>query len=252
MQHAAPDSSGSDAGAPGEDEDVVVERDPSGRYSRFNQEVGTGRFKHVFKGFDEKQGIDVAWSKILQHSAPHFDLDDEQMTKIAAEMSIGLQLDHPNIIRCYKCWQDTQAHCINLVTEYFTSGNLRDYRQRHKHLELKAVRKCGRPRPARPPPRRAPRSRARRLRAAAPASLRPARACARRPAAAAFPAAADGRARRRAQVGAPDPGRLGVPAPEAAADHPRRPALRQDIRQRAQRRDKDRRPGPRDAAAAAL
>ncbi len=150
MQHAAPGSDGSDAGAPGEDEDVVVERDPSGRYSRFNQEVGTGRFKHVFKGFDEKQGIDVAWSKILQHSAPHFDLDDEQMTKIAAEMSIGLQLDHPNIIRCYKCWQDTQAHCINLVTEYFTSGNLRDYRQRHKHLELKAVRKCGRPRPARP------------------------------------------------------------------------------------------------------
>ena len=108
------------------------------------QEVGTGRFKHVFRGFDEKQGIDVAWSKILQHSSPHFDLDEEQMRKIAAEMRIGLQLDHPNIIRCYKCWQDDQAHCINLVTEYFTSGNLRDYRQRHKHLELKAVRKWAR------------------------------------------------------------------------------------------------------------
>ena len=106
--------------------------------------MGTGRFKHVFRGFDEKQGIDVAWSKILQHSSPHFDLDEEQMRKIAAEMSIGLQLDHPNIIRCYKCWQDEQAHCINLVTEYFTSGNLRDYRQRHKHLELKAVRKWAR------------------------------------------------------------------------------------------------------------
>ncbi|KAK9845996.1 hypothetical protein WJX81_008015 [Elliptochloris bilobata] len=144
MQQPGASSSSSDAGAPAEDEDVVVERDPSGRYSRFNQEVGTGRFKHVFKGFDEKQGIDVAWSKILQHSAPHFDLDDEQMHKIAAEMSIGLQLDHPNIIRCYKCWQDDQAHCINLVTEYFTSGNLRDYRQRHKHLELKAVRKWAR------------------------------------------------------------------------------------------------------------
>ena len=36
----------------------------AGRYSRYRQQVGSGRFKVVFKGFDEKQGIDVAWSKI--------------------------------------------------------------------------------------------------------------------------------------------------------------------------------------------
>ena len=44
----------------------------------------------------------------------------------------------------HRCWHDTGAHCINLITEFFTSGNLRDYRQRHKHLELKAVRKWAR------------------------------------------------------------------------------------------------------------
>lgn len=37
----------------------------------------------------------------------------------------GLGLEHPNIIRCFKCWEDTSAHCINLITELFTSGNLR-------------------------------------------------------------------------------------------------------------------------------
>lgn len=42
------------------------ERDPSGRFARYGQRVGKGRFKCVYKAFDEKQGIDVAWSKVLQ------------------------------------------------------------------------------------------------------------------------------------------------------------------------------------------
>ena len=61
-----------------------------------------------------------------------------------AEMSIGLEQEHSSIIHCYRCWLDRRTHCINLITEFFTSGNLRDYRQRHKHLELKAVKKWAR------------------------------------------------------------------------------------------------------------
>ena len=43
-----------------------------------------------------------------------------------------------------RCWHDTEHKCINLITEFFTSGNLREYRQKHRHLELKAVRKWAR------------------------------------------------------------------------------------------------------------
>lgn len=126
-----------------EDEDEeVVEEDPSHRFSRYDVGVGRGRFKQVYKGFDEKQGIDVAWSKVLKE---HNQLSDEQMASIAQEMRVGLDQDHPNIIRCYKCWQDSESKCINLVTEFFTSGNLREYRQRHKQrLDSKAVRKWAR------------------------------------------------------------------------------------------------------------
>jgi serine/threonine protein kinase len=84
-----------------------------------------------------------AWSKIAR-DINNTSLDDETMEKITAEMAKGLALEHPNIIRCYRCWHDRGGHCINLITEFFTSGNLRDYRQRHKHLELKAVRKWAR------------------------------------------------------------------------------------------------------------
>ena len=31
---------------------------------RFDEEVGHGKFKTVFKAFDETKGVDVAWGKI--------------------------------------------------------------------------------------------------------------------------------------------------------------------------------------------
>lgn len=131
-------------GSPDDDDDGAEpeERDPSGRFERYAQTVGKGRFKCVFKGFDTSQGIDIAWSKVLQD--PH-NLDEAQMKQIAKEMATGLKLDHNNIIKCYKCWRDPKTHCINLVTEFFTSGNLRDYRQKHhKQIELTAVKKWAR------------------------------------------------------------------------------------------------------------
>ncbi|CAL5224075.1 g6700 [Coccomyxa viridis] len=126
-----------------EDDDMALEQDPSHRFSRYQQKVGSGRFKRVYRGFDEKNGIDVAWSKIERH-VNNMELDDETMERITAEMSKGLQLEHPNIIKCFRCWHDTDHDCINLITEFFTSGNLREYRQKHRHLELKAVRKWAR------------------------------------------------------------------------------------------------------------
>ena len=41
------------------------------------------------------------------------------------EIRYGLGLDHPHVIKCYACWQDQGAGVINMITEFFTSGNLR-------------------------------------------------------------------------------------------------------------------------------
>ena len=70
-------------------------------------------------------------------------MDDSQA--LITILAVFSAQDHPNIIRCYRCWQDSESKCINLITEFFTSGNLRDYRQRHKQrLDIKAVRKWAR------------------------------------------------------------------------------------------------------------
>ena len=87
----------------------------------------------MYKGFDERQGIDIAWSQIEQDANS---LSEDQMHDIVGEMEKGIALEHANIIKSYQCWEDDRHHCINFVTEFFTSGNLRDYRQRHKHLEV--------------------------------------------------------------------------------------------------------------------
>ncbi|KAK9854450.1 hypothetical protein WJX84_005189 [Apatococcus fuscideae] len=130
---------------PEEDEEQVAETDPRGRWSRYRPEVGTGRFKHVYRGFDHKHGIDVAWSKIKQ-AANH--LTPEQMVDIRREMGLSLDLDHANIIKCFACWLEPDPEtfpghpadaCLNFVTEYFTSGNLRDYRQRHKQKDVPSI-----------------------------------------------------------------------------------------------------------------
>lgn len=103
--------------------------------------MGEGRFKHVYRGFDEKQGIDIAWSKII--AEPNH-LSHKKMERIVEELSEGIELDHPHVIKSYQCWEDAEQHCINSITEYFTSGTLREYRQRNRLLELKAVKKWGR------------------------------------------------------------------------------------------------------------
>ena len=132
-----------DQRGPGNDaeEEEVVETDPEGRYYRYGEIVGRGRFKQIYKAFDTQIGIDVAWSKI--RAEPHH-LSQGQLHEIVDEMTKGLELEHPNIIKCFKCWEDDGAGCINLITELFTSGNLRQYRNLHKHLDLKAVKRMAR------------------------------------------------------------------------------------------------------------
>lgn len=80
----------------------------------------------------------MAWSKVR---ADMFNLSGQQLHSVAKDMMTGLELDHPNIIKCFRCWNDQEHGCINLITELFTSGNLRQYRNMHKHLDLKAVKR---------------------------------------------------------------------------------------------------------------
>lgn len=99
-----------------------------------------GRFREVYKAYDTENGVDVAWSKVGTCGGVPCSMVDQ----LYDEMRKGLTLDHPNIIRTLKCWASKDKDCINLVTELFVSGTLREFRQHYRHLEINALRKYGR------------------------------------------------------------------------------------------------------------
>ncbi|KAE8685144.1 L-fucokinase/GDP-L-fucose pyrophosphorylase [Hibiscus syriacus] len=76
-----------------EAEPGVVERDPTGRYIRFDEVLSKGAFKTVYRAFDE---VDILRS-----------------------------LKNENIIKLYNSWVDYKKKIVNMITELFTFGSLR-------------------------------------------------------------------------------------------------------------------------------
>ncbi|KAK8709917.1 hypothetical protein V6N13_060916 [Hibiscus sabdariffa] len=127
-----------------------VEIDPTGRYGRFRGliyeyeafvESLTRLWESRYRAFDELEGIEVAWNQVkvtdlLRHS--------EDLERLYSEVHLLKTLKHKNIIKFYNSWVDTKNENINFITEIFTSGTLRQYRKKHKHVDLRALKKWSR------------------------------------------------------------------------------------------------------------
>ncbi|XP_026449955.1 probable serine/threonine-protein kinase WNK9 [Papaver somniferum] len=113
-----------------------VEVDPTGRYGRYNEILGKGASKTVYRGFDEYEGIEVAWNQVKLYD---FLQSPEDLERLYCEIHLLKTLKHKNIMKFYTSWVDTAKRNINFVTEMFTSGTLRQYRERHKRVNIRAV-----------------------------------------------------------------------------------------------------------------
>ncbi|KAJ8640925.1 hypothetical protein MRB53_017619 [Persea americana] len=113
-----------------------VEVDPSGRYGRYNEILGKGASKIVYRAFDEYEGIEVAWNQVKLYD---FLQSAEDLERLYCEIHLLKTLKHKNIMKLYTSWVDVANRHINFVTEMFTSGTLRQYRQKHKRVNIRAV-----------------------------------------------------------------------------------------------------------------
>jgi len=120
-----------------------VEMDPSSRYGRFDEELGRGACKVVYKAFDTQEGREVAWNKVdlgggvsqgFQGGLGDDDLGKDEQDRILAEIRVLKALKHKNIMSFYKWWYNEDKLQVNFISEMFASGTLRRYRKRHKHL----------------------------------------------------------------------------------------------------------------------
>lgn len=118
-----------------------AEIDPTGRYGRYKEILGKGAFKKVYRAFDELEGIEVAWNQVKLSDLLR---NSEDLERLYSEVHLLKTLKHKNIIKFYTSWVDTKNENINFITEIFTSGTLRQYRKKHKHVDLRALKKWSR------------------------------------------------------------------------------------------------------------
>eukprot|EP00250_Pteridium_aquilinum_P005468 c15554_g1_i3 orf=1029-4460(+) len=110
-----------------------VEMDPTGRYGRYNEVLGKGAYKTVYKAFDDLDGIEVAWNQVKIHDVLQNAGDIE---RLYSELHLLKTLKHKNIIKFYNSWVDNRSKNVNFITEIFTSGTLRQYRKKHKNVNF--------------------------------------------------------------------------------------------------------------------
>ncbi|VVC31781.1 Hypothetical protein CINCED_3A008482 [Cinara cedri] len=119
-----------------DDEEKASGNSPDGRFLKFDEELGHGSFKTVFRGLDTQTGVAVAWCELQENKLTK---TERARFREEAEMLKGLQ--HPNIVRFYDYWEVslTKRKYIVLVTELMTSGTLKTYLRRFKKINPKVL-----------------------------------------------------------------------------------------------------------------
>ncbi|KAK6918752.1 Protein kinase domain [Dillenia turbinata] len=115
-----------------------AELDPTGRYGRYNDLLGSGAVKKVYRAFDLQEGIEVAWNQVKLRN---FSEDYSVINRLHSEVKLLRTLKNANIIALYSVWRDEDSNHLNFITEVCTSGNLRDYLKKHRRVAVKAVKK---------------------------------------------------------------------------------------------------------------
>lgn len=118
-----------------------VETDPTGRYGRFDEVLGKGAMKTVYKAIDEVLGVEVAWNQVKLNEVMR---SPDDLQRLYSEVHLLSTLKHDSIIRFYTSWIDIQHKTFNFITEMFTSGTLREYRKKYNRIDIRAIKSWAR------------------------------------------------------------------------------------------------------------
>ncbi|KAL0371097.1 UNVERIFIED_CONTAM: Serine/threonine-protein kinase WNK8 [Sesamum angustifolium] len=121
-------------------ESDVAERSPCRGYARYKKILGRGAFKDVYKGFDHVNNMEIAWNQIC--------IDDERprenLEALCSEAVLLNSLNHRNVMKCYSYWVDYDNKSVNMITELFSSGSLRQYMKTLGGVDIQTIKNWGR------------------------------------------------------------------------------------------------------------
>ncbi|KAI9108713.1 hypothetical protein K1719_020360 [Acacia pycnantha] len=114
----------------------VLEVDPTRRYVRYKDVIGKGAFKTCYKALDEVSGLEVAWNQIQIDEVLQ---SPDDLERLYSEVNLLKSLKNDNIVKFYNSWIDNKNKTVNIITELFCSGSLKQYCKKHKNFNVKAV-----------------------------------------------------------------------------------------------------------------
>jgi len=97
----------------------IVEKSPKGRFGRFEEEIGKGSFKRVYRGYDYEEGREIAWNIINT-----VDITNKVLNQVYEEINILKMIKHPQIINYISGWFNAERNQLIIISELFTGGSL--------------------------------------------------------------------------------------------------------------------------------
>ncbi|KAL6505380.1 hypothetical protein OROGR_025197 [Orobanche gracilis] len=130
---------------PGFDESDVAEKSSCGHYVRFKKILGRGAFKDVYKGFDRSGNMEIAWNQIcFDDIEKPLKISPQNQEALCSEAVLLKSLNHRNIMKCHTSWLDYDNRTVNMITELFASGSLRQYMRKLGGVDLQTIKNWGR------------------------------------------------------------------------------------------------------------
>lgn len=80
----------------------------------------------------------MAWNQVKVNDMVTSPAERE---RLFAEITVLKQLKHKNIMSFFDSWLDQKSLTVNFITELFTSGNLRQYRKKHKQVDEQVLKR---------------------------------------------------------------------------------------------------------------
>lgn len=120
-------------------DNTIIARSPTTRYVCYNDLIGRGTYKIVYRGYDRYEGREVAWNSInFEH------LSDAERDMIVNEIMLLKTLSPQNkyIINFCNAWLDEDKEHLIFVTGLALSGTLKQYISR-VCINLRVIKKWG-------------------------------------------------------------------------------------------------------------
>ncbi|CAG2107697.1 unnamed protein product [Medioppia subpectinata] len=139
-----------------EEENEILEESPCGRWLKRKEEVEQRDIPGIdatYLAMDTEEGVEVVWNEVRFSERKYFKAKEDKINevfdrliqlehpniRITQTVDRLIQLEHPNIVKLHKYWlhKDIEKPRVIFITEYMSSGSLKQFLRRTKRSLIK-------------------------------------------------------------------------------------------------------------------